>query len=78
MPESPEQHGDHEVEIGPPPPLAITTQRDVQIVPQPVRESHVPAPPEVGNAGCHVRVIEVLGQFDREPPRCPASDVRVG
>jgi hypothetical protein len=62
MPEAAEQHRQHQVAPGEPFRTAISTERDVEIVPQPGAERNVPASPEIGNVRREVGKIEV----DRE------------
>src|SRR5574337_685219 len=58
------QHGKKQIAIGAEAPMAISTQRDVEIVPQPSRQRHVPAMPELGGIAAYVREAKVEGQFD--------------
>src|SRR3546814_3518210 len=43
---------------------AIAAERDVEIVAQPTRQAHVPAPPELGDALADVRLVEVLDKAE--------------
>ena len=53
-----------------PKPLApgdpVTSQGDVHIVPEPAAQAHVPPPPEFGDAGGNVGIVEVLREVKPE------------
>src|SRR6478735_9230138 len=66
MPESAQQHGHHQTEIAPQRPMAITSERNVEIVAQKPRQRHVPAPPEFDDIAGLVRRIEIDGKIDIE------------
>ena len=66
VPEPAEQHRDHDVAERPEPPAAVAAERDVEVVAQPARERHVPAPPEVAQREGHVGAVEVLRQLVSE------------
>ena len=77
MPEAAEQHRQQQVAVGPQPALAVAAERDVEVVAQPARERHVPAPPEVLQRDGRVRRVEVLREArsraaarGRSPCRC--------
>ena len=64
VPQPADRHGRNEVpQLGP---LAATVaaQRDVDVVAQPARQRHVPAPPEVLDRGRRVGLVEVVGEAD--------------
>ncbi len=62
VPQAAEQHRDHEVAVLPESPAAIASERNVQVIAQPERERHVPAPPEVARIGGLVRAVKILGK----------------
>src|ERR1700722_13995801 len=66
MPEAPQQHRHHQVPIREEPPAAIAAERDVEVVPKPARERHVPATPEVLKRDGGVGRIEVLREVESE------------
>ena len=57
--------------------IAVAAQGDVQIVPQPSAQGHMPAAPEFLRAACLVRGVEVLGQVEAEEHGHARGDVRV-
>ncbi len=61
VPQSADQHDQHEVEIRPGPALAVPSERYVEVVPKPGGKADVPASPELGDARGKVRRAEVLG-----------------
>ena len=40
-------------------PLSVTTQRDIDVIPEPPRQGDMPAPPELGNAARDIRQVKV-------------------
>ncbi len=62
VPQSAQEHRQHEVDVGAPGALPVPAERDVQIVPQPGAERDVPAAPELGHASGDVRHVEILWQ----------------
>src|SRR3546814_8661855 len=62
MPETAEQHRQEQIAIGLGGAAAIAAERDVEIVAQPTRQAHVPAPPELGDALADVRLVEVRSE----------------
>ena len=77
VPEAGDQEHDHEVPIGGRCRAAIATERDVQVVAEPARQRHVPAPPELGDRARSVWPVEVLREADAEHEREPEGHVRV-
>ena len=57
--------------------LAVAAERDVEVVAEPARERHVPAPPEVLQRDGRVRRREVLRELEPEQKRDADRDVRV-
>ena len=77
VPEPAEDHGQEQVEEDAGLPAAGTAERVVDEVAQPPAEGHVPAPPEVADAGRRVGVVEVVGDLDAEQQRAAAHEVHV-
>ena len=57
--------------------VPVAAQRDVQVIPQPARQRHVPAAPELLGILRLVRGIEVLGQIETHEHGDTGGDVRV-
>ena len=77
VPEAADEHRQHQVPVREERPAAVPAERDVEVVAQPARERHVPAPPEVRDRGRRVRRVEVLREREAEQERDPDRDVRV-
>ena len=58
-------------------PSAVAAERDVEVVAQPARQRHVPAPPEVLERQRPVGGVEVLREADAEQQRAADGDVGV-
>jgi hypothetical protein len=76
VPEPAQQHREHQVAVGLEPPAAVAAERYVEVVAQPARQRHVPAPPEIAQRQRHVGTIEVLRQLVAEQQR--EADRHVG
>ena len=46
--------------------MPVAAQRDIEVIAEPARKGHVPAPPEILNTGGLVRGVEVPRQFNIE------------
>ena len=77
VPQAADQHREHEVAVRVPPTAAVAAERDVEVVAQPARQRHVPAPPEVLQAQGDVRRVEVRREADAEEQRDADGDVGV-
>ena len=77
VPETTEEHGQEEVPVRAPRPSAISTERDVEIVPEPARERHVPAAPKFRDVGARVGVVEVVRELVPEHERRAPRNVGV-
>ena len=64
VPQPADEHCGHEVKILPALATTVAAQRDIDIVAQPERQRHVPAPPELGDVEREVGKVEVLGQTE--------------
>ena len=56
---------------------AAAAQRDVDEIPEPSRQSEVPAAPELGDVAAEIRHVEVAHQLDSEQLRRSDGDVRI-
>ena len=77
VPESADQHRQHQVSVREEPTAAVAAERDVDVVAQPARERHVPATPEVLDRHRRIRGVEVLREAEAEEEREPDRHVRV-
>ena len=55
VPQSAEQHRQHEIAVGGKAAMAAAAERDIQVIAQPAGKRNMPAPPEIGDAGGQVR-----------------------
>src|SRR5271166_2738542 len=74
MPQPSKEHGNNEVAIGLPRPVAAPAERDVEVVAQPRGERDVPALPEVARRRRDVRLTKIEDQVEAEPLRDAARD----
>ena len=77
VPESTEDHGDHQVSVGKEARAPAAAEGDVKEIAQEARQRHVPAPPEVPKAGCAVWAVEVLGEHESHQQGQPDGNVGV-
>ena len=63
MPDAGEQLHDEEVEDLPLEALAVAAQRDIDVLPEPAGQGHVPAPPEFRDGARDIGVVEVLREI---------------
>src|SRR5258708_37661358 len=47
---------------------AVSAQGDVEIIAQPAGQTHMPAPPELGDVGAEVGEVEILAEFKSKQP----------
>ena len=66
VPQATEDHGDQQIAVGRDPRPAVTSERDVEVVPQPVRQRNVPSSPELGDVARQIGLFEVNRQVDTE------------
>ena len=64
VPDAGQQLDDEQVEDLPPEALAVAAQGDIDILPEPAGQGHVPAAPELGDGGGDIGVVEVLGELE--------------
>ena len=69
VPQAGQRHRHHQVEIEPPGAAAAAAERDVDVVAQPARQRHVPAPPEIDDVERPIGRVEVERQLDAEQAR---------
>jgi len=77
VPQTAEQHGDEQVEIGADTPLAVAAQRDIEIIAQPRGERDVPPAPEFGDRGRFVGGVEVLRKAEAQQQGDADGHIRV-
>src|SRR5215510_10120430 len=77
VPKPAEEHREDEVPVGLEPAVTVPPEGDVEVVAEPARERHVPASPEVRDAGGQIRPREVQGEVEAEEPCAPDRHVRV-
>src|SRR2546423_1304649 len=63
MPETSQEHDDHEIDRGPRPSNAVAAERNVKVITQEGGKRDVPAPPEIGKANGCVRKTEIILQM---------------
>ena len=66
VPESAQQHGEYQVEIGTQLAFPVAAQRDIEVVAQPGGQGDVPAVPEIGHAVRLVGRVEVDGKTESQ------------
>src|SRR5690606_24124676 len=77
VPEPADEHGRHQVEVGPALSPPVAPERDVDVVPDEAREGDVPAPPEVAGAPGEVWPAEVFGKVEPDQRGRSQGDVDV-
>src|SRR4051812_19403588 len=77
VPQSTEEHRDHEVPERHPVTAAVTAQRHIEVIAQPTRKGDMPSRPELAEAARPVRTIEVDAEVEAEETRQPDGNVRV-
>ena len=68
VPESSEQHGDNQVDVGSYVAFAVSSKRNVEVVFQPAGEGDVPAAPEFGDGRRFIGGVEVFVEMEAEQP----------
>ena len=66
VPESSEQHGDNQVDVGSYVAFAVSSKRNVEVVFQPAGEGDVPAAPEFGDGRRFIGGVEVFVEMEAE------------
>ena len=77
MPQPRDKHGEHHVQVSAKLAVTIPTQRNVDIVAKPSRQTDVPPLPEITQPGRQVRVVEIQHQADAKQPADPASHIGI-
>src|ERR1035438_8490500 len=76
MPQSEQDHRNHQNQVSPPHLATHHREREEDVVANPERERHVPARPEDRWAGREKRTSEILGDRESERLRRTDGDVR--
>src|ERR1700730_5287496 len=66
MPETSQEHDDHEIDRGPRPSNPITAERKVEVIAQEGGKGNVPASPEIGKADGRIGKSEIVFQMEAE------------
>src|SRR3546814_20718288 len=69
MPEAADHHRQNQVAVCLEHPAAISTQRNIEIVPEPGGQADVPAPPELRDAARPIRRLEILDEPEADHQR---------
>src|SRR3954466_3741650 len=69
VPQSAEQHRDHDVAVNEPGGSLVSPERNVKIIAEPARKTDVPAMPEVGNVRREIRETKIDRQLVTEQAR---------
>ena len=77
MPEAGSHPDDEDVENVPDAGAAAAAERDIEIIPEPCAERHVPAPPELRDALCDIRIAEVFREREAEDAAQPDGHIAV-
>src|SRR5262245_17501523 len=77
MPQTAQQHRQHQVDVGPQCAAAVPAQRDIQIIAQPGGETNVPAPPKIAWVGGEIGLPEVDHQIEAHQLGQTQGDVAV-
>src|SRR5271168_2008192 len=77
MPEPSQHHRDHQVSVGLRHTFTVATQRDVEIVAEPIRKADMPARPKLSWIPRKVWKVEVENQFKSDQLGNAARDISV-
>lgn len=77
VPETAQEEDCNQVEISPSRAQAITSQRYIKVVPEPIGEGYVPTFPELSNGAGDIRIVEVLEYAEPEHATHPNGHVGV-
>lgn len=77
VPQPAEQHGEHVIFVGAEFALAVSAERDVEVIAQPRRKRDMPARPEFTETPGEIRRSEVLREMVAHHPSQPDGDVRI-
>src|SRR5215213_4290414 len=64
MPKTAQRHRHHQVRVGAALSLPVAAQWDVEVVPEPTRQTNMPAPPELAWVTRQIWHVEVYDQLD--------------
>src|SRR4030095_9056304 len=62
MPQSTQEHCEHEINVSADFTFSIATERDVEIIPQPCRERYMPSSPKIRKTDCTIWIPEIFRQ----------------
>jgi len=77
MPQTSQQHGDHQIDVGALCAAAVAAEAYIEIVAQPARQRDVPAAPEIGKTQRGVRGVEVVIERKSQRERGPDGGVEL-
>ena len=77
VPETAEQHGEHEVDVGADFAEAIASKRNIEIIAEPGAEADVPATPEILKAFGEIGLAEIHHEVKAKKLRAAAGDTAV-
>ena len=73
MPETTGEKSHKQIKIPSYPPAPVPSQRNIDIIPEPGTQRYMPPVPEVGNAHCKVRRVEIFHEIKPHNSRCTDS-----
>ena len=76
MPQPAQRHRDHQIQIRHHR-VPLPRQRKEQIVPQPIRQTDMPPPPEIVDIRRQIRLIEIHRQLQPQQRRRPDRDIAI-
>src|ERR1700686_918677 len=77
MPESTQEHSQHQVAVGATWTFSISAQRNVQIVAKPGAQTYVPSPPEILEASGKIGLAKIQHEMEPEQLRSAPSHITV-
>src|SRR5262245_29936414 len=77
VPDAGNEKGTEQVPIRKPRPASVAAERNIDVVPEPRRQTDMPALPELAQTGREVRIIEVQNKIEPHELRHAAGHVRV-
>ena len=77
VPQSAQQHRQHQIAIGQQRTTAIAAQADIEVVTQPLRQADVPAPPELLRIDGEIGLSEIAHEAKAEHLGNAAGNVRI-
>src|SRR5262245_49375030 len=77
MPETAQQHGEHQVDVSPERAPSVSSERNIEVILQEPRQRHVPARPEFLDGSRKIRPVKVLGPAKAESQAQAAGDIGI-